>query len=254
MSVTAHPTAELDAAVWRSAWERQQEAHEPLREERFRAMLEYVELIAPRPRRILDLACGTGSIAERAHSRFPDADVVGVDLDPILLLLARTAFAGDVRISFVDADLRDPGWAAQLEGPFDAILSATALHWLDEPVLARVYGDVGRLLRPGGVFLNADHVAITDPTLRDVAAATHRRYKQSCFAAGQESYDEWWERAERDPVLGALVPERKRRFEGWDDELAVPAEWHVATLTAARFAAAGVVWRWSNDALVAGIR
>jgi SAM-dependent methyltransferase len=244
-----------DVVAWRAAWERQQEAHEPLREERFRTMLEYVELIAPAPRRILDLACGTGAIAERAHERFSEAEVVGVDLDPILLLLAREAFAAEDRVRFVTADLREPDWASALgAGPFDAVLTATALHWLQEPVLRRVYADVGALLRPGGVFLNADHVAIADPVLHDVAATTHLEHKRRAFDAGQESYDGWWERAEREPALRPLVEERTRRFEGWDDELALTPQWHESTLRGAGFSSADVVWRWGNDALVAAIR
>lgn len=243
-----------EAAVWRAAWERQQEAHEPLREERFERMLEYVELIAGPPRRVLDLACGTGSIAERAHARYPAAEVVGVDLDPILLLLARQAFAEDTGIAFVDADLRDPAWREALAGPFDAILSATALHWLEESVLRRVYADAAKLLRPGGVFANADHVAVADGRLAEVAAATHQRHRQASFDAGRESYDQWWERAEADPALAPLAPERARRFEGWDGELSLPAAWHREALRHAGFASADIVWRWGNDALVVGIR
>ncbi|WP_366521110.1 class I SAM-dependent methyltransferase [Lapillicoccus sp.] len=41
---------------------------------------------------------------------------------------------------------------------FDAVLSSTALHWLPAEALSGLYRDLAQLLRPGGVFLNADHL------------------------------------------------------------------------------------------------
>ncbi len=58
--------------------------------------------------RVLDLACGTGSITARRLARFPDAVSTGVDLDPAPLTIARGAFEGDEGVSLVTAGLRDP--------------------------------------------------------------------------------------------------------------------------------------------------
>ena len=80
--------AAADWQAWQRSWDRQQEWYLPDREERFRAMLDAVEaLVGPEPR-ILDLACGTGSISDRALRRFPGATGTGVDLDPALLVIA----------------------------------------------------------------------------------------------------------------------------------------------------------------------
>ena len=74
--------AETDWQAWQDSWDRQQEWYLPDREERFRVMLDMVEaLVGPAPR-VLDLACGTGSISDRLLRRFPDAVSTGVDLDP----------------------------------------------------------------------------------------------------------------------------------------------------------------------------
>src|ERR1044072_4391294 len=74
--------AAADWQAWQRGWDRQQEWYLPDREERFRAMLDAVEAtVGPEPR-ILDLACGTGSISDRALRRFPGPTGTGVAPDP----------------------------------------------------------------------------------------------------------------------------------------------------------------------------
>src|SRR6476660_7059252 len=103
-------TTGTDWRAWQESWDRQQEWYMPDREERFRVMLDMVEAcVGPAPR-VLDLACGTGSITDRLLKRFPDAVSTGVDLDPALLAIAEGTFAGDPRVTFVTADLKDAGW------------------------------------------------------------------------------------------------------------------------------------------------
>ncbi|MET9930580.1 class I SAM-dependent methyltransferase, partial [Streptomyces sp. NPDC006324] len=146
-----------DWAGWQQSWDRQQEWYMPDREERFRVMLDMVEaLVGPKPR-VLDLACGTGSITDRLLKRFPEATSTGVDLDPALLAIAEGYFAGDERVTFVTADLKDPAWAADLPyDAYDAVLTATALHWLHSEPLAALYGQLAGLVRDGAVRVLLD--------------------------------------------------------------------------------------------------
>lgn len=151
-----------DWQSWQESWDRQQEWYMPDREERFRVMLDMVEaVVGPEPR-VLDLACGTGSITDRLLKRFPRATSTGVDLDPALLAIARGTFEGDDRVTFVTADLKDAAWTERLpHEAYDAVLTATALHWLHSEPLATLYGQIGGLVRDGGVFMNADHMIDT---------------------------------------------------------------------------------------------
>jgi trans-aconitate methyltransferase len=144
--------------IWQESWDRQQAAFMPDREQRFGAMLDAVAATtdgaAPR---LLDLAGGTGTIALRTLARFPAARVTVLDQDPVLLAIAASSLRD--RGAVVDADLGDPGWRAKLpaEG-FDAVLTATALHWLPADRVAALYAEIRAVLRPGGVFANADHM------------------------------------------------------------------------------------------------
>ncbi|HEX6423612.1 MAG TPA: class I SAM-dependent methyltransferase, partial [Acidimicrobiales bacterium] len=155
------------------------------------------------------------------------------------------------------ADLGDPGWLDALrEGGFDAVVSATALHWLAEPVLRRVYRDLHGLVRPGGVVANADEMAPDDlPVLSRALGALARCRCAALRADGRPDWDTWWDVAAADPALAGPVAER-RRFFGGDhaDEFAPPAGWHVSALAGAGFSEAGVAWRSGGGAVVAAVR
>lgn len=94
--------------------------------------------------RVLDLGCGTGHLtAEIAASVGTEGTVVGLDRSASMLTAARNAYPD---IEFVRADARE--FAA---GPFDAVFSNAALHWIpDQRAAAET---VAGLLRPGGRFV-----------------------------------------------------------------------------------------------------
>jgi SAM-dependent methyltransferase len=246
------------AEVWQASWDRQQEGYMPDREARLSALLDVVEAVAgPRPL-VLDLACGTGSISRRLFERFPDARSIAVDVDPALLTIARATFAGDDRVRFVRADLGDPGWARALpETPVDAVVTATALHWLAEPVLRRLYGDLASVVRPGGAVANADHM--DPPALPTLGPALHEvdtRRRERLTADGRPDWDGWWDLAAADPLLAEAVAERRTLFGGstHPDSFAPPSSWHVQALLGAGFREAGVAWRSGPSAMVAAVR
>ncbi|MDH6577790.1 class I SAM-dependent methyltransferase [Kitasatospora sp. MAP5-34] len=241
---------------WQRSWDRQQEWYMPDREERFRVMLDLVEAVGGSEPRVLDLACGTASISERLLARLPGAVSVGVDLDPALLTIAGGLFAAEPRLTLVTADLRDQDWAAQLPpGPYDAVVTATALHWLATDDLIRLYGDLAGLLRPGGVFLNADHMPEpATPVLNAADRAFQRRRQERERSEGVLDWADWWTAAAADPLLADHVAARSALYREHTDGDLHPADWHTARLVEAGFREAGVAWRSVSDSLVAAVR
>lgn len=253
---------------WQASWDRQQEWYLPDREERYRVMLDAVEALVGDAPRVLDLACGTGSISARLLRRFPGATATGVDLDPALLTIARNSFAAEFpteveqgRIAFVSVDLRDPRWTERLpHASYDAVLTATALHWLPTEPLRKLYDQLAGVVRPGGVFANADHMP--DPATPRINAAhqaltEHRQERQR--AEGVLDWAGWWQRAAESPELSEVVAERfaliGNPVEGdHSDGEAQPAAWHVEALRAAGFAEARPAWSSLTDALVVALR
>jgi ubiquinone/menaquinone biosynthesis C-methylase UbiE len=89
------------------------------------------------PRTVLDVGTGTGFVAGLAAERFPEAEVVGVDLSPRMVELARRSHPG-VRFEVADASrlpFRD--------GSFGLVLLLNMIPFADE--LARVTRAGGRL-------------------------------------------------------------------------------------------------------------
>lgn len=247
--------------AWQDSWDRQQEWYLPDREERLRVMLDSVEaLTGPEPR-VLDLACGTGSISARLLARFPEAVSTGVDLDPALLSIARGSFAEDPRVTFVSADLRDAGWSAQLPyASYDAVLTSTALHWLRTDALRTLYGQLAQIVRPGGVFLNADHMPDESTPLINEAERAFRTARQEREkAAGVQDWAQWWQAAAEDPLLAAPVAERFALIGSpvagdHSDGEAHSSTWHTEALRDSGFREARVAWASLTDALVLALR
>ncbi|HTF08203.1 MAG TPA: class I SAM-dependent methyltransferase [Asanoa sp.] len=246
----------IDAAAWQESWDRQQEAFLPVREERFTAMLDIVEAVAGPAPRVLDLAGGTGSISLRTLRRFPRGTTTLVDVDPVLLTIARASL--DDRTAIVSADLRAPSWTADLpHDAYDAVLSTTALHWLDQDRLAALYGEVARIIRPGGVLINADHMPDEGlPGLSENLGDRADDRRQARYAAGAAvSWPGWWELVSRDETLAPRYEERKQVFVNTEhNEWTPPATWHEAALRDAGFVEVGLAWRGGTDAAVVGVR
>ncbi|MEV3870545.1 class I SAM-dependent methyltransferase [Streptomyces sp. NPDC049906] len=249
-------TTGTDWRAWQESWDRQQEWYMPDREERFRVMLDVVEaLVGPEPR-VLDLACGTGSITDRLLRRFPNARSTGVDLDPALLMIAEGTFAGDDRVSFVTADLTAPDWRERLPyDSYDAVLTATALHWLHTGPLAALYGQLAGVVREGGAFLNADHMVDgATPRINEAEAVLRRARRDAARAEGALDWADWWALAAEDPALSAATARRFEIYGEHADGDTPSLDWHARALRDAGFAEARGVWASPSDAMVLALR
>ncbi|HET6954085.1 MAG TPA: class I SAM-dependent methyltransferase [Acidimicrobiales bacterium] len=245
------------ADSWQASWDRLEDDLVPDREQRIGVLLDLVEGIAGTAPTVVDLACGTATVTRRLLDRLPGARSIAVDVDPVLLTIAAATFADDARVRIVRADLRDPSWAeAVAAGPqVDAVVTSTALHWLPEDAVSRLYRDLGGLVRPGGVVAHSEQMPLAElPRLgAALAEVDHRR---RIGAADRRRWDAWWAGAASDPALEAATAQRRAVFETTYpvEEFTPPADWHVAALTEAGFTEAGVVWRSGTAAVVAAIR
>ncbi len=256
---------------WQTSWDRQQEAYLPDREQRFGALLDVVEAARGEKPRVLDLACGTASITGRLLARLPGATSVAVDLDPALLRIAAGTHGDDQRVRIVRADLGTPDWVRAVTdavpevgtvgtegGGFDAVLTATALHWLTPERQRALYAEVAGLLAPGGVFCNADHMPAPGlPELTGRITRWQDARRESLYAEGAvPSWSGWWDAARSAPELADAVVERDAIFAASHDsaESMPPFTTHLDHLRAAGFSEVGLVWRGLTDAAFAAVR
>jgi trans-aconitate methyltransferase len=242
----------LSARAWLDRWDAQQERYVADREERFRVVVDVVAAAverADRPR-IVDLGCGPGSLASRLADALPHAEVVGLDADPLLLDLARSA--GHERVRFERVLLNEPGWEAAVDGPWDAVVSSTALHWLDPADLAAVFAASARRLRPGGVFVNADHMVLADP-LQPYARLVRTARARRAGVEDNEDWSAWWEAILAD-VDSETAREHSALAISHDSSSGLTVGQYAELLLKAGFAAAAPVWQFGDDHVLVGVR
>jgi ubiquinone/menaquinone biosynthesis C-methylase UbiE len=140
----------------------------------------------PRPRRVLDIGCGTGYLLRSLADRCPAADeLAGVDPAPSMVEVA-AASGTDGRLRFA------AGVAERLPYPddtFDLVVSTTSFdHWSDQQAGLH---ECARVLVPGGRLVLVDQFSLwLAPTLlvgRRGKARTKRRASQLLQAAGFQS-------------------------------------------------------------------
>jgi SAM-dependent methyltransferase len=261
-AISAEPAMRPERArAWVERWEVQQLGYLPDREERFTALIDATEECAGRPDPlVLDLGCGPGSLAVRLLDRMPQATVIAIDADPLLLALGRAASAGRPGLRFADADLRAPGWPAGLALPRqpDAAVSTTALHWLPPHALGALYAELARMLRPGGLLLNGDHLREDDdaPVLGRLGRALIEREERRRFPGGYgETWTDWWAAAAADPELAGLYAERQAR-QVESEHHGSPAgrlSVHAGALRSAGFAEVGTIWQRGENRLLCAV-
>jgi SAM-dependent methyltransferase len=112
-----------------------------------------------RARNVLELGCGTRNDAARmARAGYA---VTAADVSAEAIGQARDKFGSSVTFLVADMTSRLPF----RDSGFDAVMSNVALHMFSDSVTRSLFADVGRVVRPGGLFLF--HVnALEDRPLR----------------------------------------------------------------------------------------
>ncbi|MEZ5077283.1 MAG: methyltransferase domain-containing protein [Solirubrobacterales bacterium] len=113
--------------------------------------------------RVLDLGCGTGTLAIAAKLRQPDAEIVGIDGDPEIIERARLKAATE-RADVVF----DHGLSTNLpysDRSFDVVLSTLLFHHLTPTAKRQSAAEIARVLMPSGRLWVADWGRPQDPLM-----------------------------------------------------------------------------------------
>ncbi|MBI3151992.1 MAG: class I SAM-dependent methyltransferase [Chloroflexi bacterium] len=105
-------------------------------------------------KRILDVGCGTGTLAAMVKQMYPDAEVVGLDGDSQILEIARS------KAKSLGVDIRfEQGMSFDLPYPdasFDVVLTSFMLHHLEKDAKQKTAKEMYRVLRPDGRLIGMD--------------------------------------------------------------------------------------------------
>ncbi|HEX5308548.1 MAG TPA: class I SAM-dependent methyltransferase [Solirubrobacteraceae bacterium] len=139
-------------------------------------------LVRALPRRIerfVDLGTGAGRLLELIHGEHPGARGIGTDISRPMLDRARAALAGQDALQLYEHDLAEPLSALPAMAcaePLDAVVSALAIHHLQDERKRSLFAEIRELLRPSGVFANLDLTTSPTPAVHaEFRAAVGRR-------------------------------------------------------------------------------
>jgi malonyl-CoA O-methyltransferase len=104
------------------------------------------EVTAP-PEAMLDIGAGTGRLLESLHNKFPDTELVGVDLAFGMTSHAKKRFLESSKVSLVCGDAECLPFR---EGSFDLVVSTSTYQWIDP--LETAFAEVFRVLKPNSRF------------------------------------------------------------------------------------------------------
>jgi malonyl-CoA O-methyltransferase len=148
-----------------------------LQHEVARRLDDHLDGVKISPHRILDAGCGTGFGASLVRTRYPQADVVGLDLAEAMLHQAAARQRGSVweklrarlmpRVPHFMPLCGDIEHLPLARASFDMVWSSLALQWMGD--LGAAFREIHRVIKPGGLFIFA---SFGPDTLKELRAAS----------------------------------------------------------------------------------
>lgn len=140
----------------------------PCFDEFYGTVAELVARFCPTSPRVLDLGAGTGLLSSAIVSRTGTLDLTLLDASAEMLEKA------EERLVAVKPKLLKATLAEELPtGPFDGVVSALAIHHLDDKEKQNLYSRIRAILAPDGIFINAEQVSGASGRLQELFEVTH---------------------------------------------------------------------------------
>ena len=180
--------------------------------------------------RVVDLGCGTGTIARRIKDVYPQAQVTCVDIAEKMLQIAQVKLgdAGD-DLRYQLANFED----YEFDTTYDVAVSSLALHHLvNDDDKIKFYKKIYDCLTIGGVFYNADVI---------LGSSSHL----------QERYMEKWREYMR---LQVSVEEIEQKWipQHYDEDHPASLMSQLAWLRDLGFTEVDVIWKYYNFSVYGG--
>src|SRR5262250_3905633 len=153
-----HHPHDWDSPKYVSHWAEGQDKKEKDRQEPFQVLAKTIPYDKKLPIRILDVGAGYGALTQFLLGYFPKATAVLQDGSEEMAKLGQERMRHlKGRFDYVFSDFRKPDWTQKLPGPFEAVVSAIAIHNAGSlKIIERIYADIFPLVKSGGCFINSD--------------------------------------------------------------------------------------------------
>lgn len=163
---------------------------------------ELIRSIGGKPRRILDLGCGTGSTTLMLKQSFPDARVIGLDLSPYMLVMAEyKANKAALNIQWLHSKAEQTGLP---DASFDLVTASLLCHETPPIISQSILRECFRLLVPGGqvIILDGNQKTLRqtnwlsdifeEPFIQDYASESIDAWMGSAGFGAVRTEELWW--------------------------------------------------------------
>ncbi|MDG3008066.1 class I SAM-dependent methyltransferase [Paludisphaera mucosa] len=176
--------------------------HKPLDRELLDRFAARVRGLGP----VCDLGCGPGHVARHLHEQ--GGQVFGVDLSHAMVEAARRL---NPEVEFLQGDMRS---LPIEDGALGGVAAFYSIIHIPRPEVVAVLGEVGRVLRPGGLLFLAfhigdDHVRLDEWWGRPVSVDFHFFQAEEMRGLLKEAGFEVMESVEREPYPDVEHPSRR---------------------------------------------
>ncbi|WP_341300164.1 class I SAM-dependent methyltransferase [Lysinibacillus sp. FSL H8-0500] len=129
-------------------------------------MLQIVDHFNADPKKIMDLGCGNGFLAEILLKSYPEAIAILIDHSEPMIENARINMKDySERCEIINGDFSESLTKYADRATVDCIVSGYAIHHLPNEQKRLLYSEIFDLLAPGGIFINIEHVASATPKI-----------------------------------------------------------------------------------------
>jgi ubiquinone/menaquinone biosynthesis C-methylase UbiE len=161
-----------------------------------------IDAVKVHPRRILDLGCGTGSTTLMLKTAFPEAEVIGLDLSPYMLVRAEhKAIEAALDINWRHGNAEKTGFP---DASFDLVTASLLFHETPALVSQNILRESLRLLTFGGQVLVLDgnqktlrqvewlNQVFEEPYIRDYSDGSIDAWMGAAGFQAVQTQDVWW--------------------------------------------------------------
>ena len=143
----------------------------PMANEQIDMMLRVISTLKPDGvKNFIDLGCGDGVLAEQILHAYPHAQGTLIDFSAGMLSAAEERMADFTdHLTLIELDYGDPTWTESVKDQsYDLIVSGFSIHHQPDWRKHEIYREIFDLLRPGGIFLNSEHVKSASPIVEEL--------------------------------------------------------------------------------------
>ncbi|WP_053996686.1 class I SAM-dependent methyltransferase [Lysinibacillus macroides] len=131
-------------------------------------MLQIVDYFNANPKKIIDLGCGNGFLAEILLKSYPEAIAILIDHSEPMIENARINMKDYLeRCEMINGDFSESLTEYADRGTVDCIVSGYAIHHLSNEQKRILYSEIFDILAQGGIFINIEHVASATPKIEN---------------------------------------------------------------------------------------